>query len=85
MRQNVVKNCVDGRLLQNAATLITKCATYYKMPQPLLQNAQVITKCVVITKCRSGEITTTAQDQVDGYETDSDFDIGDVDHSLIDD
>ena len=39
-------------LLQNAATLITKCATYYKMPQPLLQNAQLITKCVVITKCR---------------------------------
>ena len=33
------------KLLQNAATLIIKCASYYKMPQPLLQNAQVITKC----------------------------------------
>ena len=26
---------------------------YFKMPQPLLQNAYVITKCVVITKCHS--------------------------------
>ena len=39
-------------LLQNEATLITKFASYYKMPQLLIQNAQVITKCVVITKCR---------------------------------
>ena len=39
-------------LLQNAATLITKFASYYKMLQPLLQNSQIITKCVV-TKCRN--------------------------------
>ena len=45
LRQKVVTNCVDRWLLQNAASLITKCATYYKMPQPLLQNTQVITKC----------------------------------------
>ena len=38
-------------LLQNATTLITKCASYYKIPQTLLQNVQVITKSVVITKC----------------------------------
>ena len=61
MRQGAVTNCVDRRLLQNAATLVTKCVAsiYYKMLQPLLQNAQlllqnaqVITKCVVITKSR---------------------------------
>ena len=59
LRQKVVTNCVDRRLLQNAATLVTKCvaSVYYKMLQPLLQNAQVITKCVVITKCRRHTLT----------------------------
>ena len=40
-RQLGITNCVDRQLLQNAATLITKCVVrfYYKMPQPLLQNA----------------------------------------------
>ena len=44
----------DYTLVQNAASLVTKYAAsiYYKMPQPSLQNAQVIKKCVVITKCR---------------------------------
>ena len=47
MRQGVVTNCVDRRLLQNTATLVTTCVAsiYYKMLQPLLQNAQLITKC----------------------------------------
>ena len=51
-RLTIITKCCSPRykmrsfhLLQNAATLITKCASYYKMPQPLLQNAQVITKC----------------------------------------
>ena len=58
-RPTIIRKCCNPcykmhnfHLLQNAATPITKCATYYKMPQPLLQNTQVITKCVVITKCR---------------------------------
>ena len=68
LRQKVVTNCVDRRLLQNAATLVTKCvaSVHYKILQLLLQNAQVITKCAsyykmrkllqnaqVITKCAS--------------------------------
>ena len=42
LRQKIVINCVERRLLQNGATLVTKCASYYKIPQPLLQNVQVI-------------------------------------------
>ena len=46
LRQKVVTSCIDRRLLQNAATLVTKCvASIYKMLQPLIQNAQLITKC----------------------------------------
>lgn len=65
MRQDVVIIYVDRRLqnasyykmsrsplLQNAAIPITKCADNYKIPKTLLQNTWVITKCVVMTKCR---------------------------------
>ena len=45
-----ITNCVDRQLLQNAATLITKSVSYYKM-RKLLQNASVITKCL---SCKSG-------------------------------
>ena len=47
MRQQDVTNGVDRRFLQNVATLVTKCVAsiHYKMLQPLLQNAQLITKC----------------------------------------
>ena len=70
LRQAKVTNCQDRASVyyKNAATLITKCASYYKMMQPLLQNAQVITKsrnpyykmrnllqnaATLITKCAS--------------------------------
>ena len=42
LHQEVVTNCVDRRLLQNAATLVTNRASYYKMPQSLLKNAPVM-------------------------------------------
>lgn len=65
MRQDVVIIYVDRRLqnasyykmsrsplLQNAAIPIPKCADNYKIPKTLLQNTWVITKCVVMKKCR---------------------------------
>ena len=38
LRQLGITNCVDRQLLQNAATLVTKCVSYYKIRR-LLQNA----------------------------------------------
>ncbi len=44
---DVITICVHLQLLQNAAALVTKCVSwiYYKMLQPLLHNAHIITKC----------------------------------------
>ena len=55
-RSGVISNCVHRQLL-HAGALITKCVgrLYYKMPQLLYQNEQVITKCILYFKMRRCE------------------------------